>query len=149
MRQIKDLGLYVGRKEEYYTAKSQGMATICAINKSNHYRSYSNFAQSGLYVYDLDDLYLNMADTDDPKYISDEMINEALSFISETLSEGREIFVYCSLGQSRSPSIALMYLLENGLIDKKNALRDFKFLIYPEFSPKRGNLLYIKRRYNL
>ena len=63
-------------------------------------------------------IYLNMIDGDDPKYVNDDMINPALDFIHQHLRNDHEVFIYCSLGESRSPSIALMYLLEHGLIER-------------------------------
>ena len=44
------------------------------------------------------------------------MINPALEFIHEHLNNKEDVFIYCSLGESRSPSIALMNLLEYKLL---------------------------------
>ena len=91
-----------------------------------------------------------MIDGDNPKYVNDEMINPALNFIKEHIEKGNEVFIYCSLGESRGPSIALMYLLENNLIEKsENTFNIFKQEYYPNYQPKRGNLLYIKNRWGI
>ena len=108
--------------------------------------SHSNY----LFKRELDAIYLNMIDAEDPKYVNDGMINPALDFIHHHLTSGNSVFVYCSLGESRSPSIALMYLLENNLIEKNtNTLNFFKRECYVQYNPKSGNLLYIKRRWGI
>ena len=89
-----------------------------------------------------------MIDGNNPKYVNDEMIDPALSFINQHIEQGNEVFIYCSLGESRSTSIALMYLLENNLIEKsENTINIFKQEYYPNYLPKSGNLLYIKNRW--
>lgn len=91
-----------------------------------------------------------MIDGDNPKYVNDEMINSALGFMNEHIKLGNEVFIYCCLGESRSPSIALMYLLENNLIERsENTFNIFKRECYPNYQPKRGNLLYIKNRWGI
>ena len=103
-----------------------------------------------LFKRDPDAIYLNMIDGENPKYVNDEMIDPALNFIHEHLSVGNAVFVYCSLGESRSPSIALMYLLENSLVEKSsNTINQFKREYYPMYNPKNGNLLYIKNRWKI
>jgi protein-tyrosine phosphatase len=82
--------------------------------------------------------------------VNDEMINPALDFIQQHLNSGSEVFIYCSLGESRSPSIALMYLLENNLIEKSADTFDvFRNNYCSNYQPKMGNLLYIKERWEI
>lgn len=161
MKQIKDIKLYVGTKEEYKVAIQKGMKIVCALNRVNGFVTHQSIvgwkgkgcdpkSPDYLFKRETNAIYLNMIDGDDPKYISDEMINPTLDFIHEHLNLGNEIFVYCSLGESRSPSIALMYLLEYNLIDKnQNSIEEFKTEYYPKYNPKNGNLLYIKRRWEI
>ena len=161
MKKIKDLGLFVGTKEEHQLAVQKGMKIVCALNRVNGYVTHQSVVgwqgrgcdpSSPYYLFkrEPDAIYLNMIDGDNPKYVNDEMINPALNFISEHLESGNEVFVYCSLGESRSPSIALMYLLENNLIEKNGNTFDlFKQQYYPNYSPKQGNLLYIKNRWGI
>lgn len=88
-----------------------------------------------------------MIDGDNPEYINDNMINSALNFIKRALDNNDKVFIYCSLGESRSPSIALMYLLENNLIEQEDAITLFKLHYYNKYSPKSGNLKYIQNRW--
>jgi hypothetical protein len=161
MRRIIDLQLFVGRKEEYGIARQQGMKIVCALNRANGFVTHQSAVgwqgrgcnpDSPYYLFkqEPDAIYLNMIDGEDPKYVNDEMINPALSFIHQHLKLGNDVFVYCSLGESRSPSIALMYLLEYGLIEKStDTFNLYKNGYYPEYNPKRGNFLYIKKRWGI
>jgi len=161
MKKIKDLLLYVGTKEEYSIARQNGMKIVCALNRANGFTTHQYVVgwqgrgcnpDNPFYLYKREDdaIYLNMIDAEDPKYVNDEMIDPTLDFIKHHLELGNEVFIYCSLGESRSPSIALMYLLENGLIEKnENTFRVFKEQYYPEYYPKSGNLLYIKNRWGI
>lgn len=158
MQQIGNWNIYVGTKEEYQHAVSKSMKIVCALNRVAGFvthQSVVNWSGKGcnkdnpyyLFKRTDDAIYLNMIDGDNPEYISDDMINAALDFIKKALDKSDNVFIYCSLGESRSPSIALMYLLENGLIEPKNAITDFKSRYYNNYSPKRGNLEYIQNRW--
>lgn len=161
MRQIKGLKLYVGTKEEYSFAKNQDMKIVCALNRANGFVSHQSVVgwqgrgcnpDNPYYLFKREDnaIYLNMINADDPKYINDEMINPALDFIHYHLNNNNTVFIYCSLGESRSPSIALMYLLEYNLVTKDpDTFTTFKKEYYPAYNAKKGNYLYIKRRWNL
>jgi hypothetical protein len=161
MKQISDLRLFVGTKEEYSFAKQKGMKIVCALNRANGFVTHQSVVgwqgrgcnpDNPYYLFrrDADAIYLNMIDAEDPKYVIDEMINPALDFILQQLNSGNEVFIYCSLGESRSPSIALMYLLENNLIEKSaDTINVFRNNFYPNYQPKAGNLLYIKRRWGI
>ena len=161
MIQIKGAKLFVGTKEEYSFAKQKDMKIVCALNRANGFVTHQSVVgwqgrgcnpDSPYYLFkrDSDAIYLNMIDNEDPKYVNDEMINPALDFIQQHLNSGSEIFIYCSLGESRSPSIALMYLLENNLIEKSaDTINVFRNNYYPNYQPKTGNLLYIKKRWGI
>ncbi len=161
MIQIKDIKLFVGTKEEYFSAKQKGMKIVCALNRANGFVTHQSVVgwqgrgcnpASPYYLFkrESDAIYLNMIDGDDPKYVNDEMINPALDFIHQHLTSGNEVFIYCSLGESRSPSIALMYMLEFDLIERNtNTLNVFRSEYYPFFTPKLGNALYIKKRWGI
>ena len=165
MIKLKDTNIYVGTKEEIKQARKIGMNIVCALNraprepgiwthqyvvgwtgrgcnKDNPYYLYKEYE---------DVIFLNMIDGDDPAYISDKMINAALNFMKEKLNEDKDVFIYCSLAESRSPSIAFMYLLENDIISKdmefSEAITIFGKEYYPKYKPGMGNILYIKNRY--
>lgn len=161
MKKIGTLPLFVGTKEEYSAAKQRGMKIVCALNRATGFVTHQSVVgwtgrgcnpSSPYYLFkrEPDAIYLNMIDGEDPKYVNDAMINPALEFIHDHLKANNEVFVYCSLGESRSPSIALMYLLEHGHIENtSNAISQFSREYYPNYHPKAGNLLYIKNRWKV
>lgn len=93
-------------------------------------------------------LYCNLIDADDMKYIPDVIIERALKFISDEIADGRAVVAVCNNGISRSPSVALMYLIREGYFDLcanfEEAVKRFKTK-YPMYSPNRGFYDYTKR----
>lgn len=73
-----------------------------------------------------------------------------IDFIDRKISKGENVLIHCNLGESRSPSIAMIYLASKGFFDYKNFLeteKEFK-LLYPKYNPKggiRGNIEYAWR----
>lgn len=85
-------------------------------------------------------LFLNLVDAADPAYIPKELIDSALEFILEALNANMRCLVHCNLGESRSPSIGFIYLVNNGLLTQKefsSAESEFQ-AIYPNYNPKAG-----------
>jgi len=90
-------------------------------------------------------LILNLVDTDDPDYIPTPLIDKALSFISDSLRLGHKVLIACNHGKSRSPSIALIWLVKNGKLPTEGAVRKFKQL-YSDYDPSPGIKIYTKQR---
>ena len=86
-------------------------------------------------------LILNLVDTDDPRYFQKTIFDQALSFIHDNLNSGRKVLVHCNQGESRGPSIALLYLavhtdhIPHASLTAAEAA--FKRL-YPTYAPKLG-----------
>ena len=79
-----------------------------------------------------DHLYLNLVDMNkiSPKY-TDGPIKKSISFIQNKLKEEKKVLIHCNVGQSRSCSIAMVYLARNNIISKESfdlALSDFSKL---------------------
>jgi len=142
--------LFVGHQGDYeYQVKGKdGWAVIHACKDPYHRQllGYSGrgapkdhpeyfFAERG------NRLYLNLVDAPDPAYIPKEIVDKAIAFIHQKLSEGLRVFVHCNQGESRSPGIAFLYLLQHtdalpkAPIDE--ALATFR-QIYPAFYPSGG-----------
>jgi len=92
-------------------------------------------------------LALNLIDVDDPDYIPDELIEEALKFIKDERAKDKKVLIACNAGVSRSPSIALLYLYEEGKLPKPyhQALRMFRKL-YPKYDPSAGIHIFTRRK---
>lgn len=89
-------------------------------------------------------LYLNLVDADNVQYIPNVVINKALDFIDEHIKDNK-ILVHCNLGESRSPSIGLLYLRKMGYFDGKSVSQGmFEYKeIYKKFNPNHGMMDYI------
>lgn len=101
-------------------------------------------------------LYLNLIDARDVKYIPDEVINKALDFIDKEIADGRDVLIACNKGESRSPSIILMWFIKQGTFDyvkdfdyEQNGLAFifdyFMKNIYPNYKPSVGMVGYITK----
>lgn len=102
-------------------------------------------------------LYLNLIDPKEMKYIPDEVINKALCFIDkETKKYARKVLIVCNKAESRSPSIALMWLIKEGTFDYVNdfdydgigidfIFNYFKKNIYNNYRPSEGMRDYVKK----
>ncbi len=86
-------------------------------------------------------LFLNLVDADDPAYIPKQIIDTALAFVDKGLSGGGRVLVHCNQGESRAPSIGLLYMaaragaLPRSTLDEAEAR--FRQL-YPGYNPKGG-----------
>lgn len=158
MVQIGNIELYVGTKEEARLAFSQGMKVVIALNRAKGFITHQSIVgwsgrgcnkDNPYYLFKVTDEYiaLNLIDTEKSEYINEELIDNALAFIDTNLKKGEKVFIYCSLGESRSPSIALMYLLHYQNFGSPNSINRFKQDYYPKYSPKLGFINYIKNRW--
>jgi len=69
------------------------------------------------------------------------MIDAALDFIDEALSKDLKVLVHCDRGESRSPSIALLYMaarLGELPTDSLEAAEEKFRVIYPHYNPQPG-----------
>jgi|WetSurMetagenome_2_1015567.scaffolds.fasta_scaffold33027_4 hypothetical protein len=95
-------------------------------------------------------LYLNMVDMENellPRF-TNPIISEGIKFIDSHI-ENNKILIHCNQGQSRSPSIALIYLANKGIINNgsfNEAFHDF-IKLYKLYQPGRGIGLYINRNW--
>lgn len=92
-------------------------------------------------------LILNLVDAANPAYIPKEVIDAALAAIHQNISQSK-VLVHCNQGMSRSPTIALLYLLKHTkkLIFKNlsDILEEFKVL-YPTYNPAGGMTGFIEK----
>lgn len=91
-------------------------------------------------------LVLNLVDVDDPNYIPAEIVDAALDAVRDNIQHSK-ILLHCNQGQSRSPGIALLYLLKHtdvlGEKEMAAAIAAFR-TIYPPYAPARGMADYIQ-----
>ena len=96
-------------------------------------------------------LILNLIDAPNPNFIPAEIIDVAIETIHANINKTK-ILLHCNQGQSRSPSIALLYLLKYtnilGQKDMAAAIAAFR-AIYPPYAPARGMAEYTRLNWHL
>jgi hypothetical protein len=96
-------------------------------------------------------LFLNMVDMERellPKY-THPIMKTAMDFIEKNISENK-ILIHCNQGQSRSPSIGLVYLARQGIVANRSytdSVTEF-IKLYPGYNPGSGVSLYLQNNWN-
>lgn len=149
--------LYVGIEQDCNYSRTSELSIIHACKSPCHqsalrYKGSLNSSHPNYLIYEIDNhLYLNIVDMENellPKYTHPIMI-ASLRFINKNISN-KKVLVHCNLGQSRSPSIILLYLAKNNIINKNSfyeAKKDFRNKYYNNYLPSRGILLYLNNNW--
>jgi hypothetical protein len=142
--------LFVGSQTDYerIVRREDGWRVVQACRDPYHRRALRYTGRAApkghpeyLIARRSDRLILNLLDADDPSYIPKEIMDAALAFIEESLGLGCRVLVHCNQGQSRGPSIGLLYLAAkteafSGL--GFEAAHDRFREIYPGYDPHPG-----------
>jgi hypothetical protein len=141
--------LYVGNAADYELAV-RGQVGWCVVHayKEPYHRQALGYSGSGapkdhpeyLVARRGEHLILNFIDAPDPRYIPRELIDAALEFIHECLAEGSRVLVHCNQGESRAPTLALLYLVKYTIElpgDMRGAIDEFRRR-YPPYNPAGG-----------
>lgn len=104
-----------------------------------------------LFAYRSNRLILNLVDTEKHWLIPNEIIDESINYIKESLDAGSQVLVHCNMGLSRGPSIAFLYLIEHtDMFDDctlfESAEEKFRN-IYPDYMPS-GIREKVRERFN-
>lgn len=140
--------IYVGNQNDYDSANTSEWAVVHACKDPFHkelvgYRgnlspNHSNYAliEKG------NRLALNLVDMDtfSDSYFEHhkKMLIYTIDFINRKIKEGKKILIHCNQGQSRSPSIAMLYLASIGVFNY-NSFEKTEELFkanYPEYNPR-------------
>lgn len=147
--------LYVGDGADYTAVAGQLNWAIVSAAKDPWHRAALGYTTPGcpkdhpeyLFARRGDHLILNMVDADDPKYFAPAMVNEALAFVWDSLDAGIHVLIHCNQGESRAPSLALLYLLETDPEYQRLSLPAARALfetVYPAYSPRPGIWGYVE-----
>ena len=142
--------LFVGDQQDYdrNVATQEGWAVVHACKEPYHRQALGYQSRGApknhpeyLVARRENRLILNIVDADNPAFFAREMIDAALDFIDESLAKGLKVLVHCNQGESRSPSIALLYLAARlGALPTESleaAEAQFR-TIYSNYRPKAG-----------
>jgi len=95
-------------------------------------------------------LYLNMIDPPKPLFMMP-LFTHFLVFARNNWHEGKNILIHCNLGESRAPSLAMIFLAKvtKTLPDDsfESAHKEYQ-KIDPYFSPGQGIQIYLKEKWN-
>lgn len=142
--------LFVGNQEDYelHVAQREGWAVVHACKEPYHRQALGYKGRAApkdhpeyLIARRENRLILNLVDVDNPAFFRTEMITEALDFIDEALESGTKVLVHCNQGESRGPSIALLYMAARRQSlpteSLESAESEFRSL-YAGYSPSNG-----------
>lgn len=149
-------GLFVGNENDVGEIELRELAIVHACKEPFH-RQLLGYTGRGapkdhpeyLWAERGNRLYMNIVDAPKSIFFDKSLIDKALDFIHEKLNQGLKVLVHCNEGFSRSPSIALLYLVKHGLIEG-NTLEDAEaeFLkLYPEYNPGAGIRGFVKEHF--
>lgn len=95
------------------------------------------------------DLFLNMMDPQRPLFMPP-LFERSLEFIENHIKI-RKVLIHCNLGNSRSPSLALLYMAKRAKVisdeSYRAAVQDFGS-IFPGYQPSLGIQIYLSRNWN-
>ena len=95
------------------------------------------------------DLFLNMIDPERPLFMPP-LFERSLAFIEKHIKI-RKVLIHCNLGNSRSPSLALLYMAKRAKVNSDEsypaAVQDFRS-VFPGYQPGLGIQIYLSRNWN-
>lgn len=147
-------GLFVGDDSECFDEERSDWAVVHACKEPCHSRAISvqdeaaTGEQSALVIERGSHLYLNMLDPERPR-ISPLLFQTAVQFLRTHVPE-RKVLIHCNAGDSRAPSIALVYLAGEGKIasDSYDSAEEEFLELYPDFSPGSGVFAYFQNAWS-
>ena len=140
--------LYVGDQRDYENIKfNPNFFFVQACKEPYHRialgykgRAAPRYHPEYLIAYRTNRIILNLIDVEDKNYIPKEIIDAAIDFIFKFHKNDNKILIHCNLGESRAPSVGILYLAINNIIRNhtyQEAYEDF-IKIYPNYFPKNG-----------
>lgn len=139
---IKVHTIHIGSKHDLLQIKNEDNWGFVHACKTSHKErlGYTRPPKDSPYYIEFEEenhLYLNWVDEPTGKLFKVQTFLNAMDFIDKQISKGREVFIYCDMGQSRSPSLAMTYLAKRTDYLSNNfaeAVKKFR-AEYPPFNP--------------
>ena len=138
--------LFIGTVNDYELIKDDGWRVVHAAKEPYHrlalgYTGRSADKNHPEYLIAVREkrLILNLIDAPSASYIPKILIDTALDFIRKAIAGGFKVLVHCNSGQSRAPTIGLLYMASCGMLTREFETSEAKFReIYPLYNPKSG-----------
>lgn len=152
-------GLYVSNQEDYENGNfDPEWWSFLLVAKEPFHRSAVGYTGRALdknhpeYLMARRDnkLILNMVDAPKSFFFSKDLIDKGLRFIGEELRKGQKVGIVCNVGESRSATMALLWLVRTKAIDVKTLVdAEAEFLkLYPNYNPGAGIRDFIKENWD-
>lgn len=133
------------------------MAVVHACKSPCHQRavgyagSLSSSHPNYLILQQDNDLFLNIIDPPIPLFMP-QLFIEFVLFSNKHWGQGKKLLIHCNQGESRAPSLALLFLAKSlSVIDKSSyqaARKEFE-TIYPRYNPGRGIETYFTQNWSV
>lgn len=95
------------------------------------------------------DLFLNIIDPPKPLFMP-LLFSQFLIFAQKHWNEGKKLVIHCNQGESRAPSLALLFLAkELAVIDDSSyeSAREQFQILYPRYQPGKGIQIYFEKNW--
>jgi hypothetical protein len=141
-------GIFVGDNDAaLYGWKQEGEWAFVHACKEPWHRQFVGYVGRGApkdspefyYAIRNREIALNIVDVDNPEWFNIDMIKMAIGFIAK-YSDNYNVLIHCNQGESRSPSIAMLYLATTGVIPNTTFFdAELEFMKrYKFYNPKQG-----------
>ena len=118
MQQLLNTSLYLGSKYDLNLTNDNEWAVVHVCKTSHKARLGQQYNTSPYYImfYEDNHLYINWVDAQEPKMFDWQgqgvtNFTKVLDFIDNFI-QFKKVFVHCDQGQSRSPAVAMLYLVK-------------------------------------
>lgn len=144
-------GLIIGNQDDLNYLEDDNEYALCLAAKTFHQMTvgYTGNLDKNHEHYlifeepDLDRISFNLIDAPKVEFIPEVIINAALKYIENMILKGKEVFLCCNQGRSRSACIGLMYLMRHNweLFSSCQTFEGVEKIyseIYPMYEPNAG-----------
>ena len=151
MRQVHPL-VFVGDDADCRIASSR-LAVVHACKFPCHQRAIHprGVTEDNWLVFETGfDLYLNIIDPESPLFVP-ETFHRFLDFAQRQHDTGRRLLVHCNRGESRSPSLAMLFLAKRlvAISNESHEAASTEFArLYPAYSPNSGIRQYLTEHWS-
>lgn len=154
MRKVHER-LFVGTESDCFH-QGEGWAMVHACKSPCHQRavgyrgSLSRSHPNYLVLEEVSNLYLNMIDPPGPLFMPP-LFSEFLRFASAQWNGGKHVLIHCNQGESRAPSLALLFLAKvPGVLPAESfdVAKQAYLRVDPAYFPGQGIQTYLRQHWH-